>query len=62
MSMNVMKTIWCDIVLLIIGSGEFRGRRALSGLGQPGGLPGKAGSSWMGRVFLDTEEGREYFH
>lgn len=62
MSMNVMKTIWCDTVLLIIGAGEFRGGRALSGLGQPGGLPRKAGSSWMGRVFLGTEEGNEHFH
>lgn len=62
MSMNVMKTIWCDTVSLIIDAEEFRGRGALSVLGQPGGFPGKARSFWMGRLLLDTKEESEHFH
>ena len=55
MSMNVMKTIWCDTVLLIIGAGEFRGGRTLTGLGHQEdslgrlGPPGRAGFSWVPR-------------
>lgn len=42
------------------GSPEDRG--ALNRLGQSGELPGKAGPSWMARVFMGTEEGSEYLH
>lgn len=49
MSMNVMKTIWCDTVSLIIDAGEFRGR------GGSKWVRAARRVSWEGWVLLDGQ-------